>query len=122
MRATSILALARILAAASFGTSPASASVSVAASSTSSHFAYLLASRHTAPICSRVYRGINLGSLISVRAADLRSGFPQAGSTRKSMVQIHGNDTVFQTTMRLAEALSLKPLQGHRLQPVTDRH
>src|ERR1700686_3686318 len=101
MRATSILALARILVAASLGTLPASASVSVAASSTSSHLAYLLASRHTAPICSRVYRGINLGSSISVCAGDWRR--PVCAG------QLHSNDTVFQTGMRLAEALSLNP-------------
>ena len=51
-----------VFSAASLGTSAASASVSVAANSTSSHLAYLLASRQIAPICSRVYRGINLFS------------------------------------------------------------
>ena len=54
MRPASTLALARSFAAASFGTTPASASVSVAASSTSSHLAYLFASLQTRPISSRV--------------------------------------------------------------------
>src|ERR1700730_18624741 len=79
MRATSILALARIFAAASLGTSPASASVSVAASSTSSHFAYLLASLQIEPICSRVYLGINFYLLLLACAS---------GAARKSTVMI----------------------------------
>src|ERR1700733_231979 len=59
MRATSIRARSRSLRAASLGTTPSSASVSVAASSTSSHFLNLFPSLQTRPISARVYRAIN---------------------------------------------------------------
>src|SRR3984957_4169042 len=52
-------AFSRIFAAAAAGTTPVSASVSVAASSTSSQRRYLLSSLQTWPISSRVYREIN---------------------------------------------------------------
>src|SRR5713226_8597023 len=64
-------------AAATRGTWPASASVSVAANSTSSHLWNLFSSLQTRPISSRVYREINQGS------------FP-AGSLRAAMrVAVH---------------------------------
>jgi hypothetical protein len=66
MRAASALARERKARAASFGTRPASASVSVAASSTSSHFAYLLASLQMRPISGRVYRGIKTNPLLKI--------------------------------------------------------
>src|ERR1700683_35998 len=58
MRAASAFARVRRVTAACFGTKPPSARVSVAASSTSSHLAYLLASLQTRPISGRVYREI----------------------------------------------------------------
>src|SRR5580693_10493267 len=69
IRATSTLARVRIAAAASLGTWPASASVSVAASSTSSHFANLFASLQTRPISWRVYRGIKALSSEEIQQA-----------------------------------------------------
>jgi hypothetical protein len=42
--------------------------------------------------------------------------FAEAASSRKSMVQIHGNDTVFQTTTRISRLSRIKMLQRRALQ------
>src|SRR5437899_6370454 len=58
MRERSKFACCLSVFAAAFGTRPASASVSVAASSTASHIRYLFSSLQMRPISGRVYRAI----------------------------------------------------------------
>src|SRR5580658_3451207 len=87
MRGTSTLARARIVAAASFGTSPASASVSVAANSTSSHFWKRFASRPIRLSKGQPDKRLGYGRFLAhhtvVCADEVPRGRPEAASGRE---------------------------------------